>query len=327
MKKAFSLLIIGTIGTLSIKAQTVSQYTMWYQNHYLVNPAAAGNLDYLDVGVGFRRQWAGVKNVPQTFYATAHSVLNRPKTFERSALRLSNTQDGVYDADKDINKPMLKHALGGSLNTSEFGAFKNSSAMLTYALHLPVFDKVSLSFGLSGGLNNYGFDQGKATVIESNDPIYNAYAAGENSNKFNVNAGTYLYSDKFFFGYSANQLLQNKLEIADIQTTGEKASLEIHHFIMGGYHFDLSNDWRLTPAVLLKKLNPNPISYDINATLTYKQTIYGGIAYRNEDAISLMFGMQFNHLVRAGYAYDFGTSELSKQASGSHEIFIGLTLF
>lgn len=314
----------------SMYAQNVSQYTMWNQNHYLVNPAAAGNQNYFDAALGFRRQWAGVKDAPRTFYATAHSVLNRPKTHERSALRISSlNRDGVYKKTKSLSKPMVKHALGGSVVSSEFGAFETNEAMLTYALHLPLYKDISLSFGLSGGLNNFGFNQSKAQVIQENDPTYDAYVAGENANQLNINAGTYVYSDRFFFGYAAHHLLQNEMELADIATNpdGGIVNLEIYHYVMGGYNFDLSNDFRLTPNVLFKQLGNNPSSFDINATLTFKQFIYGGLTYRSEDAISLMGGIQLNHLLRMGYAYDYTTSDLNERANGSHEIFLGMTLF
>lgn len=327
MKKQIGFLGICMLCFAFTQAQTIGQFSMWNQNHYIVNPAAAGNLDYLDVAIGFRRQWAGIKDAPRTFYATGHTVLNRPKTFQRSAIRGSNTKEGIYKLGKRISKPMLKHAVGASMSSNEFGAFNKTEITLTYALHLPVYDDISLSFGISGGLNNFGFDESKATVIVDNDPVYNAYLMGENSNKFNVNAGTYLYSDKFFFGYSANQILQNELEIADIKTTSEVSNIALHHFLIGGYNFDLTNDFRLTPSVIAKKINPNPISIDINATLTYKQAMYIGATYRTSDAISLMAGFQFNHFLRAGYSYDYTLSDLNDRSNGSHEIFIGLTLF
>ncbi|MBD98821.1 MAG: hypothetical protein CMO34_03175 [Verrucomicrobia bacterium] len=311
-------------------AQNISQYTMWNQNHYLINPAAAGNQNYFDAALGFRRQWAGVKDAPRTFYATAHSVLNRPKTHERSALRISSlNRNGVYKKSKSLSKPMVKHALGGSVVSSEFGAFESNEAMLTYALHLPIYKDISLSFGLSGGLNNFGFNQSKATVIQENDPTYAAYVAGENANQLNINAGTYLYSDKFFFGYSAQHLLQNELQLADISTNpdGGIVNFEIYHYLMGGYNFDLTNDFRLSPNILFKQLGNNPASFDLNATLTFKQFIYGGLTYRSEDAISIMGGIQINHLLRMGYAYDYTTSDLNERSNGSHEIFLGVTLF
>ena len=216
IKLLISLLLIIPLGLV---AQTYEQYTMWNQNHYLLNPAAAGYLDYFEASLGYRRQWAGIKEAPRSFYATGHTVLNRPKTHQLSALRISTTaRSKFYNARKNL-KPYLKHAIVGQLATHEFGAFKKTEANLSYALHLPVSRKIYWSFGVSAGLNNYGFDEGKASVLNSGDQVYDAYASGENSNKFNANAGTYLYSEDFYFGYAAHQLLQNELSLADIETT------------------------------------------------------------------------------------------------------------
>lgn len=328
MKKIILNIAILLALSGGIEAQTIGQFTMWNQNHYIVNPAAAGNLDYFDVAVGYRRQWAGIKEAPKTIYATGHTVLNRPKTFERSALRGSETENlSTYKKGKNLSKPMVKHALGGKISSNEFGAFKKTEATLTYALHLPLFKDVSLSFGLSGGLNNYGLNESRINAIQENDPIVNAYLSGENSNKLNIDAGTYIYSDKFFLGYSANQILQNDLDIADVNITSGLSSVEIHHFLIGGYNFDLSNNLRLTPNVIAKSIKNNPESLDFNATLTYKESIYGGLTFRTTDAISLMGGVQLSNLFRMGYAYDYTMSELKAQSNGSHEIFIGLTLF
>lgn len=326
LKKLLSFAVLIVIG-LGAYTQTAGQYTMWFQNHYLVNPAAAGNQDYTAASLGYRKQWAGVKNAPQTIYATGHSVLNRPQTHQRSALRLSTTKDGVYRKQKNYSTPMIKHAIGGNLSSIEQGAFVRTEAMASYAFHLPIAKDLSLSFGLSAGLNSFGFDEKLASVIDENDPVYQDYASGETSNQLNVNAGIYLYSDKFFMGFSSNQLLQNDLQIADIQTTTPNSNLEMQHILIGGYHFDLSNDLRLSPNVLFRLTQSNPLSYELGANLSYQQFINAGLSYRNDDAISIQFGMQVNHFLKFGYAYDYTLSELSAASSGSHELFIGLTLY
>lgn len=322
----FSLAIAVLCSAYTVKAQMVSQYTMWNQNHYLVNPAAAGNLNYSDANLGYRQQWTGVKHAPRTFYATYHSVLNKPKTYQRSALRISSSSS-IRGYNKRRRRPTIKHALGGTLNNNEFGAFKNSSIYVSYAFHLPVYKNMMLSFGASGGLSSYGFDDSRALTAESNDPVYDAYVAGENSNKLNANSGIYLYDENFFVGYAGYQLLQNKLEIADIKTNSKESNLKVHHFFIGGYHFDLTNDFRLTSAVMAKKLNPNPLSLDLSATLTYQQEVHLGLAYRGGDAISVLLGMQLNHFMKLGYSYDYTLSELSERSNGSHELFLGMTLY
>jgi type IX secretion system PorP/SprF family membrane protein len=307
--------------------QQIEQYTMWNQNHYLINPAAAGYQEYFEAAIGFRRQWAGIKEAPRSFYATAHTVVNRPKTYQLSALRISSThQSDFYQKGKN-KKNYTKHAVGGKLSSNEFGAFGKSEVIMTYSLHLPVRNDISLALGVSAGLNSFSFDESKASVLREGDPVYNAYIAGENSNKLNVNTGAYIYSDKFYGGYAAHQILQNDLELADISTHSAEASMILHHFAMAGYNFDLDNNWRLTPNILAKLAGTNPLSIEAGANLSYQESIYIGANYRTDDAISLLLGMQFNHLLRAGYAFDYTFSELNERAYGSHELFIGLTLF
>ena len=327
MKKTLIITAILMVTTFDSSAQTIGQFTMWNQNHFIVNPAAAGNLDYLDAAVGYRRQWAGIKNAPSTFYGTAHTVLNRPKRSQVSSLRGTSSVVASNEEGKTKKKIGLKHAAGIAINNSEFGAFKKSEVSATYALHLPITNEINLSFGLSAGWNNFGFDESKTAVIESNDPTYNSYFIGQNQNLFNVNTGSYLYSDRFFVGYSANQLLRNELELSEAENTTDVTAISLHHFIIAGYHFDINNNLRLTPSILFKKLKSNPLNIDFSATLTYRQAMYVGLTYRTTDAISIMAGYQFSHLLRAGYAYDYTTSELRGTSNGSHEVFIGFTLF
>lgn len=324
MKKIINIGFL-LLSCLLAKAQLAEQYSLYTENHYLVNPAAAGYKEYVDVNIGFRKQWAGAANSPRTFYASAHSILRRTITSERSALRISSSKN--EKTLQTLSEPKVNHALGARINSSEFGAFSKNEFMLTYAIHLPLYKKTILSFGLSAGLSNFGFDENKATVLDIGDPTYNAYASGSNSNKLNVNSGVYLHNEHFFIGYSANQLLQNDLDVENEDIALGDNKMLIQHYVMGGYHFILSNDFKLTPTVLLKQINPNPMSYELNLTLNYQNHINFGIGYRSEDAVAALLGLQINHLLRVGYAYDYTLSDIKQSSNGSHELFIGLTLF
>ena len=198
---------------------------------------------------------------------------------------------------------MLKHAAGAQLSNSQQGAFERTEVVLSYALHLPIVNDISLSFGLSSGLNSFSFDESVASVLNENDPVFNAYASGQASNQLNINAGTYLYSDRFFIGYSANQILQNDLEIADAELTGAgSANLEMQHFIIGGYNIDLTNDFRLTPNLLVKIVQPNPSFVDFGLNLSYQQFIYVGMNYRTDEALTASLGINVNYFLKLGYA-------------------------
>ena len=70
--------------------QQVSWYSMYMQNFYAINPAATGLEDHLDATMGYRKQWIGFANSPQTYFISANMPLT--KTFQNpanSALRIS----------------------------------------------------------------------------------------------------------------------------------------------------------------------------------------------------------------------------------------------
>lgn len=321
MKTRYILFALLLLLTVSVQSQTVQQYTMYNQNHYLINPAAAGNEDFADIRSGYRQQWSGLKEAPNTYYLSGHTVLNRPKNYQRSAIRISDTWR------MSARRPIVKHAVGGLVNTSRFGAFNRLEASGSYALHLPLNRKVSLSMGVSAGINSFSFDENKAKVLYSNDPIYDAYANSDRSTKFNASTGVYIYSDKFFAGYSSQQLIQNEIGLSNVKLVTGGERFDLHHMLIGGYNFDLTNDFRITPSILLKQVGKNPLSYDINAFLTYKQFLSLGAGYRSTDAVSAMFSVQINNLIKIGYSYDYITSDIREVSSGSNELFIGFTIY
>lgn len=181
--------------------------------------------------------------------------------------------------------------------------------------------------GVSAGINSFSFDESKAKVLYANDPIYDEYARSDRSTKFNANTGVYIYSDKFFAGYSAQQLIRNEIGLSNIKLVTGGERFDLHHMLMGGYNFDLTNNFRLTPSVLLKQVGDNPLSYDINTFVTYKQFLSLGAGYRSTDAVSAMFSLQINNLIKIGYSYDYITSDIREVSSGSNELFIGFTIY
>lgn len=315
------LLLIILCGQGDATAQINEQYSLWNQNHFLINPAAAGSKYYTDVNLGFRRQWAGISDAPKTFYSTVHTVLNQAKNSERSSIRTSKTPNIQ-------TRQRIKHALGFTAKSLDMTAFKTNEGLITYAMHLPINKSIRLSFGVSGGLKTLSFNESKAEVLLDGDQVYEAYAGSSNQMMGNINSGIYLYSDKFFFGYSASDLLQNDLNlISDEVVQQDRSKLSIRHQLMGGYHFDFTNDLRISPAVLIKQTGNNPASAELNTMVAYKQVISAGLGYRTEDAMSVLLGLQINHFLKAGYSYDYTLSQIRNQSTGSHEIFIGLTLF
>jgi len=305
-----------------VNAQQLGQYSQYLNNHFLMNPAAAGAEEGLDIGLGFRQQWVGFDNSPQNYYLTINTPLNiggAPKV--NSSLRTGSAE---LIQSEESSTLQLKHGVGGYIAADNYGPFKRISGVAAYAIHLPIANKVHWSFGLNTGLSNINFDRNQITLIDDTDNTFATFATTQGKiNYFDVNLGTYVYNKKFYFGYASNQLMQNKIYFGGTPTDGK---LHMHHFIMGGYNFDISDKLVLTPSVLIKYMNPAPLSMDITAKLTYDNKFFGGFSYRNGDAVIVLLGAKFNDMFRIGYSLDYTLSGLSDHNSGSHEIMLGITL-
>ena len=321
MKKIIlSSILVVSIGSLT--SQQLGQYSQYINNHFLMNPAAVGAENGLDISLGFREQWVGIDNAPQNYYLSVNSTLNlNGKIIGNASLRTGSSEIIPETPTEQIK---LKHGIGGFVAADNYGPFKKITGMLAYAIHLPITNKFHWSLGLNAGMSNLNFDRDQITLAESSDNTFNAFAANQGKiNYVDMNVGTYVYNSEFFMGYSSNQMMQNKIYFGGVPTNGK---LNVHHFLMGGYHFKISDKMKLTPGFLVKYMNPAPVSLDFTAKLTFDDTYFGGFSFRNGDALIVMLGAKFNDMFRIGYSFDYTLSNLSDYNSGGHEIMIGILI-
>ncbi|HRE97271.1 MAG TPA: type IX secretion system membrane protein PorP/SprF [Flavobacteriales bacterium] len=317
MKKLFiasALLVSGGIAS----AQQMQQLSQYLLNPYVINPAAAGLTDFVDLNLSFRQQWVGFENSPQTFYLSGNSVVGNVGGSPKYSASLRTSRQTVQK-NTGIRTGKMRHAVGGNVMGDRYGAFKRNMFNGSYALHLPVANGINASIGVGVGMSNVIFDQAKVTMLDPNDNTYAQFLGNTTrGNLFDVFTGVYLYSEQFQVGYSSAQLLQNKLYFGD----PTNAKLKMHHFFMGGYRFDVNEKLSITPNFLLKYMNPAPMAIDLNCKVDYDNMFFGGFSYRHKDAIVGMLGMFWNN-IKIGYSYDYTISSLRKQNSGGHEIVAG----
>ena len=61
---------------------------------------------------------------------------------------------------------------------------------------------------------------------------------------------------------------------------------------------------------------------DLAALLEYKERFWGGVSYRLQDAVALIFGVQFKDF-KIGYSYDINISKLKLPVGGgTHEFML-----
>ena len=313
----FSLLLIA-----KVSAQQVPQFTQLLQNRYMLNPAASGLSEDNNVLAGFRKQWVGMDQGPTTYYLGYNRGFVKTIEPKRQplAIRTARVED-YHSEQKEGGTSRFKHGFGGYIVGDNYGAFKNMSLNISYALHAALNDNITFAFGASSRFHNSKFDASLAQVENAGDATYDAFIAERNGlTSLEFDLGTYLYGKNWFAGYSTNQLTRDKITFGDISNN----ILKTHHTIIGGYTLKVTENIDVTPSTIIKTVAGAPLSVDVLANAEFNNMISLGLGYRTEDAIMIMAGIKLDSKYRLGYSYDINTSRLSNYNSGSHEITIGV---
>ncbi len=274
-----------------LQSQQLPHFTQFMFNDYVLNPAVAGTKDYYQVRSNSRFQWAGIVDAPQTISLS----LNGPHS----------------------TRPM---GFGGYIYNDVTGPTSRTGLYGTYAYNIAVKGQVRLSMGLSFGIMQNKID---GTEIELHEPDDPAMQGGITSTVVpDASFGFYFYAPSWYAGFSAFQLFSNNLKVYDEKNGLNK--LKSHFYLLGGYRYDINDQFTLEPSVIIKAMSPVPIQIDLNAKVTYQEMVWLGLSYRSRDAASLLVGYIHDQRYYFGYSYDFSTSDIRSYNSGSHEIMIGI---
>jgi type IX secretion system PorP/SprF family membrane protein len=311
MKKL--LIIFVSILSLGLaNAQQEAQYTQFMVNPFLYNPALSGCEDFFDIKAGYRNQWTGIEGSPRTFYLSAHSPLNKH-----------------YSHHARGDKSDRRHSVGGLVGSDKAGDLMFNLSYLSYSYTITLskgtyfgFNNhrrgVELALGTSVGLKQYRMDLSR---IASNATVENVLLEN-NKTLPDASLGAWLYlGDYTFVGLSGQQLFRNRL------TSSAESRLFWHYNCVAGSEYMISEDLKILPSIMIKKVAGAPLSLDINTRIDYDEKYFGGVSVRFGDAVNVLLGTLINDRYEIAYSYDYTTSALRSFSRGSHEIILGLRLY
>jgi type IX secretion system PorP/SprF family membrane protein len=273
----------------SLFAQQDPMYSQYMFNKLALNPAYAGSRELLSADILYRNQWVNIDGAPKTISAAIHSPLSNPHL-----------------------------ALGMNVYNDRLGPLNYTGAMATFAYRI-IFPESKLSFGLSAGVKNNG-------IIYNDLKAYDDESLLDGQVKKQVipdaNFGVYYYSQKFYAGISSHQLLQNQSLVVQDTATGSTqfTKLLTHFYGMTGVAIPLGDNIVFRPSLLAKFVKNAPPQLDLNASFLFANTIWLGVSYRTEKAISFITEINVTQSLRVGYSYDIWLNELKAYNKGSHEI-------
>ena len=287
----FLLLLTAWVG--GIHAQQLPQLTQYQFNDYVFNPAVAGSRALFEIRSGHRYQWVGIQDAPRTFTLSATTPVGR------------------------------NMGIGGYLFTDHVGPTRRTGMQLSYTYHLKLTEDLKLGMALSGGMLQFLIDGSKIQLRDPGDPAMDDQLRGElvPDAKFAV----YLHHPRFWFGATAPQIIQNKVQFIEGQRE-TLSRLEGHYYATAGYRFPLGDEFMFEPSVLVKYVSPVPPMIDATATFRYKKAFWLGASYRTNDAWCAMVGCWIKETFQFGYSYDMLTSNLRNYSTGSHEVMLAITI-
>ncbi len=329
MKWNACFLLLFALFTIESSAQQRPHYTQYVLNNFIINPAVAGIENYTDVKISHRQQWVGLQDAPVTTYLTIHGPLKKSDYAKPTATGFGtsgeNPRGNAYWLDYTKAEP---HAgIGLTIINDRTGPLNRFAAYGTYAYHLGISDRTSISAGVSAGIQNMSLNTSKLD-FGSQFAVDPAVAGTGYLNRLNpdINAGVWLYSSDYFIGLAAQQIIPSKLKFSADTLRLSDGRLVPHLFITAGYRLQLSEDVSFLPSAMIRYVNPAPIGVDVNAKLQYRDLAWVGASYRHKDGYAGMVGLNISNTLNVGYSYDLTTSRLNTVSRGSHEILVGFLL-
>ena len=293
MFKSFLKSLLLTVSALmvhvGVQGQQEAMFTQYMFNGLALNPAYAGSHESLSATLLFRDQWTGLPQAPSTQTFAIHSP--------------------IRDA---------KIALGLQFIHDKVAVFEQYGVNASYAYRI-FTAKGTLSLGLQLGFTNYSADLSDLTTQVPNDPVFQGNVT---KTMPNFGAGLYYYTDRFYVGLSAPQLVTNSLTEDVVEIDGD-ARQERHYFLTAGHMFPLGHNVQLKPNVLIKAVEGAPIQMDLNLNALFSEVLWLGVSWRSLADFDALIELQITDQLLVGYSYDFAnTTDLSRVNSGSHELML-----
>ncbi|MCL4484040.1 MAG: type IX secretion system membrane protein PorP/SprF [Bacteroidetes bacterium] len=293
MKFVKLLWILLNICTFAANAQQDPQISQHMFNHLMTNPGFAGNSGLINLMLLNRQQWVGFPGAPATT---------------------------VFQADAPLKLIGEADGLGFTVVKDEIGYEKNVSFGLSYSFRFQL-GQGQLGCGASFGMMNKNLRPGWSgsqggELIDGSDPSLPKQEV--NGVLTDVGVGFFYRQKKYYLAISSLHLNQPSFAFEE----NGHYSLKRHYYLSGGYNIELNDDrFAFQPSFFIKS-DGTTSQLDLDLLLKYNKRFWGGIGYRNKDAVMLFLGFEMQNGLKIGYSYDLNTSILSNYNSGSHELFI-----
>lgn len=313
MKLRLLLILTFTVLFGTVANAQDPQFSQFYANPVVLNPAFTGAADGPRVALNFRNQWP---RIPNTFRTIAVAA------------------DAPFFFGSTSRYP--RHGLGVSVIGDQAGAgvLQKIDATFNYSFLIPLgrdYDH-NIRMGVAGGIQQASIDFfrlrfpdqfGPDGSIDPTSAELIANNLGDNGSRIHeqINAGLLYYNKIFYAGVSAFNITQPNQEFIGTGTAGE-SELPLRVQAYTGVDIPLNaqkpDGPSISPAFMYRWQQPfSQIDLGMYVNL---DPIVIGTWYRFDDAVIFLVGLR-RGMFSFGYSYDYTISDLQNSTSGgAHEV-------
>ncbi len=279
-------------------SQQDPQFTQYMFNNFYFNPAFAGTEGVMKITAIHRAQWMG--------YSPTYGDGGAPTTELISM---------------NMPMPMLKGGVGGYFVYDNLGAITNMELQASYAYYVP-FQNGRLSLGIRAGMISQEVDFSKFRAIDPNDPLLGRKGS-ESQFRPDLAFGALYRKEKFYLGAGINHLTQPSFDFG----LSQQNKLKPHLYVTGSYFYDMNFDLRFQFVGFVKS-DLVKTSFDLGVLAYLRNTMWGGLSFRQSDAISLLLGYSFleDKSLSLGYSLDYVVNDQEAKEATSHEFMLSYTI-
>lgn len=231
-------------------------------------------------------------------------------------------QDFLLNVESYLKK--LHGSLGLSLIRDNLGYYKNVGVKFGYSYKLRIAGG-QMGIGAQVALFNQTIDKGGFRPIQEGDPVLDKLSNSTMDLDFNL--GVLYTCDQWFAGVSVTQLASAFDKNQVLRVSGENGSKRNPQmYFHGGYTWIVPSNpnWEVLPQTMIKT-DFKTAQWDLMVLARYNGVFWGGLNYRLQDAVSLVFGARpfYNSSnvylkgLDAGISYGITTNSLGYRVNRS----------
>jgi type IX secretion system PorP/SprF family membrane protein len=297
LKRIFYTLLLLFFGA-SAFAQQDALFTQYMFNNLYMTPAFAGVDGVTRFTALHRSQWLG--------YQSSFGDGGAPTT------QLVSFNTPIYK---------LRSGFGAYIMNDKLGPQNNLEAQAMYAYHLGI-KETKLSFGVKVGIYSQTVNGKYYRYIQENDPLI--VEGKESQVRPDLGVGIFYRAEKYYGGVGFNHLLKSEF---DFGADSVRGALENHINATAGYFYEVSFDLKIQFSVALRT-DLNKAQVDLAGIAHIKDTMWGGLAFRQSEAASLLLGYSLlkDKSLKLGTAVDFIVKDRAAKESFSLEFMLSYDL-